>query len=56
MGKRQVRKGWAKPYVYERPFKRLSSYRKAKRKAKREDRGVWGKCGGDFHKRGERTA
>ena len=51
VGKRQVRKGWAKPYVYERPFKRLSSYRKAKRKAKRADRGVWGKCGGDSHKR-----
>ena len=51
VGKRQVRKGWAKPYVYERPFKRLGSYRKAKRRAKRADRGVWGKCGGDFHKR-----
>ena len=24
VGKRQVRKGWAKPYVYERPFKRLA--------------------------------
>ena len=51
VGKRQVRKGWAKPYVYERPFKRLGSYRKARRKAKRGDRGVWGKCGGNFHKR-----
>ena len=50
VGKRQVRKGWAKPYVYERPFKRLSAYRKARRKAKLEGRGVWGKCGGDFHK------
>jgi endonuclease YncB( thermonuclease family) len=51
VGKRQVRKGWGKPYVYERPFKRLRSYRKAKRKAKRANRGVWGRCGGDFHKR-----
>lgn len=52
VGKRQVRRGWAKPYVYERPFERLSSYRKAKRKAKRGDRGVWRMCGGNFHKRG----
>jgi endonuclease YncB( thermonuclease family) len=50
VGKRQIRKGWAKVYVYERPFKRLRSYRKARRKAQRADRGVWGKCGGDFHK------
>jgi endonuclease YncB( thermonuclease family) len=46
LGRRQVRDGWAKPYVYERPFKRLRSYRRAKHKAKRADRGVWGKCGG----------
>jgi endonuclease YncB( thermonuclease family) len=51
VGKRQVRKGWAKPYVYEYPFKRLRSYRRAKRMAKAADRGVWGKCGGDFHHR-----
>ena len=51
VGKRQVRKGWAKPYVYEYPFKRLRSYRKAKNKAKAAKRGVWGKCGDDFHHR-----
>jgi endonuclease YncB( thermonuclease family) len=50
VGKRQVRKGWARPYVYERPFKRLGKYRRANKKAKRSDRGVWGRCGGDFHK------
>lgn len=49
VGRRQVRKGWAKPYVYERPFKRLSSYRAARRAAKQQKRGVWGRCGGDFH-------
>lgn len=52
LGKRQIRKGWAKPYVYERPFVRVRSYRKAKRKAKRSNRGVWKRCGGNFHKRG----
>jgi len=48
VGKRQVRKGWARVYVYGSPFKRLRSYRKAKRRAKRHHRGVWGKCGGHF--------
>lgn len=51
VGKRQVRRGWAKPYVYERPFQRVGEYRKARDKARQGDRGVWGSCGGDFHKR-----
>ena len=51
LGRRQIRKGWAKPYVYETPFARLRSYRRAKLKAKRHDRGVWRRCGGDFHHR-----
>ncbi len=52
LGRRQIRKGWAKPYVYETPFARLPSYRRAKLKAKRHNRGVWRRCGGDFHHRG----
>ena len=51
LGRRQIRKGWAKPYVYETPFARLRSYRRAKLKAKRHNRGVWRRCGGDFHHR-----
>ena len=51
VGRRQIRKGWAKPYVYETPFVRLRSYRRAKLKAKRHNRGVWRRCGGDFHHR-----
>ena len=51
VGRRQIRKGWAKPYVYETRFARLRSYRRAKLKAKRHDRGVWRRCGGDFHHR-----
>lgn len=48
VGRRQVRRGWARVYVYDDPFKRLRAYRRAKRKAKRSDRGVWGQCGGHF--------
>lgn len=48
VGKRQIRKGWARVYVYDDPFKRVRSYRRAKRHAKRAHRGVWGKCGGRF--------
>ena len=43
VGRRQIRKGWAKPYVFESPFKRLSSYRSAGRAAKRSNRGA-GAC------------
>jgi endonuclease YncB( thermonuclease family) len=28
IGRKQVRKGWAKPYVFESPFRRLGSYRR----------------------------
>lgn len=42
----QVRRGWAKVYVYNNnPFRRVESYRKAQRAAKRRDLGVWGQCG-----------
>ncbi len=49
LGRRQVRKGRATVYVYESPFGRLASYQRAKRAAKARDRGVWGRCDGDFH-------
>lgn len=46
VNRRQVWRGWAKVYVYQHnPFKRVKSYRKAARKAKRHDRGVWKVCG-----------
>lgn len=45
----QVRKGWAMVYVFEAPFQRLGSYRRAEDRARSRDRGVWGRCGGDFH-------
>lgn len=48
VGYRQVRNGWSKAYVYERRFNRLRKYKRAQRKAKREGRGAWGRCGGRF--------
>lgn len=44
----QVRRGWARVYVYERPFQRVRKYRKSQSQAKRARRGVWGKSGGRF--------
>jgi micrococcal nuclease len=46
----QLRRGWAEVYVYEHnPFGRLRAYRRAQRAARHADRGVWRRCGGDFH-------
>jgi endonuclease YncB( thermonuclease family) len=49
VGRAQVRRGWASVYVYDAPFARVKSYRRARDKARRADRGVWRRCGGDFH-------
>ena len=50
LNRAQVRRGWAKVYVYGGvPFKRVSAYRRAAAGARSEDRGVWGRCRGDFH-------
>jgi micrococcal nuclease len=50
VGLAQVRAGWAMVYVYEHhPFVRVARYRAAASAARRADRGVDGRCGGDFH-------
>lgn len=49
VGRAQVRRGWAAVYVYDAPFARVESYRRARDKAKHADRGVWQRCGGNFH-------
>lgn len=50
----QVRRGWAKVFVFRRnPFRQTASFRRAARSAKRGRRGVWGRCGGDFHQSGK---
>lgn len=46
LGRKQLRKGWAEVYVYDDPFDRLGSYRRAEGKARDADRGAWGRCGG----------
>lgn len=48
IGRRQVRQGWAKVFVFEIPFRRVGKYRKAQSRARADDRGVWDRCGGDF--------
>ena len=49
LGRAQIARGWAKVYVFERPFRRIHRYRRAARMARGSGRGVWGRCGGDFH-------
>jgi endonuclease YncB( thermonuclease family) len=49
IGRRQIRRGWAKVFVFESPFQRVSKYRKVQKRARADDRGVWGRRGGDFH-------
>ncbi len=48
LGRRQVSRGWAEVFVYDRPFARVTSYRKKQKRARRHDRGVWGQCPGNF--------
>ena len=47
---RMLSAGWATTYVFERPFGAVESFRAAERRARRAGRGVWGRCGGDFHR------
>ncbi len=48
----QVARGWAKVYVFGgNPFRQTASFRRAAATAKDERRGVWGRCGGNFHRR-----
>lgn len=51
LGRKQVLRGEANVYVYDRPFKRVRSYRVAQRRAKSANRGAWGDCGGRFRAR-----
>ncbi|MEZ5155488.1 MAG: thermonuclease family protein [Solirubrobacterales bacterium] len=44
LGRKQVGRGWAETFVYDRPFARLGGYRKKQKRARRQDRGVWGQC------------
>src|SRR4051794_12965232 len=46
----QVASGWAEVYVYGgKPFQQVARFRAAERRARSGQRGVWRRCGGDFH-------
>ena len=49
VGRKQIHRGWAEVYVFERPFRRVGSYRRQEHKAEKHDRGVWHRCDGHFH-------
>jgi endonuclease YncB( thermonuclease family) len=49
LGRAQLVHGWARVYVFERPFRRLRPYQRAARRARRAARGVWALCQGRFH-------
>lgn len=44
LGRRLLGEGLARVYVYDRPFVRLATYRKAQQGAERARRGVWRSC------------
>jgi micrococcal nuclease len=46
----QLQAGWAEVYVFERRCRRFREFSRAQRSARRAERGVWGACGGDFHR------
>jgi micrococcal nuclease len=50
IGRKQIGLGWAEVFVFEKPFKRKRLYRRAEGYAANSSSGVWGLCGGDFHK------
>lgn len=46
----QLRRGWAEVYRYDdQRFDGLARFDAVQESARRTDRGVWGRCGGDFH-------
>ena len=50
VGRSMVASGWAKVYVFKTDFRRVATYRKAQASVKAAKRGVWRKCGGNFHR------
>jgi micrococcal nuclease len=48
-GRRLVRSGWSRAYIYDDDFERLPAYRAAEQAARDAFRGGWSLCAGDFH-------
>ena len=46
----QLRAGWATVYVFADPFEQLSAFQTVEAAARTARRGVWRRCGGDFHR------
>lgn len=45
VGRAQIRRGWAKVYIYDgKPFKRTRGYKATQADAKQARRGIWGLC------------
>ena len=49
VGRAQIGRGWATTLVVGNRFRRFGDYSRVRRRARRADRGVWGRCGGRFH-------
>ncbi len=50
LGRSMISSGWARTYVFRRDFARVGTYRRAQALARAASRGVWRKCGGNFHR------
>jgi endonuclease YncB( thermonuclease family) len=50
----QLADGWAKVYVFNRRFRQHKRFRRAQGRARGAKRGVWGDCGGNFHRKTQR--
>jgi endonuclease YncB( thermonuclease family) len=50
LGRRMLTAGWATVYVFQTPFARLANYEDASAAAEGASAGVWGRCGGNFHR------
>lgn len=50
VGRSLVRAGWAAVFVYAVDFARVGDYRTASGSAETAGAGVWGRCGGNFHR------
>ena len=46
LGEEQLKRGYARVFVYDRAFQRLDEYRAAERKGKRALDGIWRSCAG----------
>jgi len=50
LGRSMVSSGWATTYVYTVRFQRVDRYRSTEKAARSANRGVHGRCAGDFHR------